>query len=106
MSDTETMRIERFDLPPLQQPNGKPIDQWGLRDNRCSRHHGLCRTIRLLGSARRDDPELSALFEVRINGLPHTAEISDVVMSRVDSLCDLVSVCAQAVYFCRSLSSN
>jgi hypothetical protein len=23
MSDTETMRIERFDLPPLQQPNGK-----------------------------------------------------------------------------------
>jgi hypothetical protein len=50
MSDTETMRIERFDLPPLQQPNGKPIDQWGLRDNRCSRHHGLCRTIRLLGS--------------------------------------------------------
>jgi hypothetical protein len=58
------------------------------------------------GIARRDDPELSALFEVRINGLPRTAEISDVVMSRVDSLCDLASVCAQAVYFCRSLSSN
>ena len=56
-----------------------------------------------------DEPEVSVLSEVRINGSPQTCGFSDVTVAQPVTLNDLAAVCAQAANLlseARSLHGN
>jgi hypothetical protein len=95
MTSSETMRIERMDVPATPQPGSELIDRWDTYATVSLR--GISAHIERFTywDPRDNEPEQSVLFEVRINGLPDTCSISDVV-SEVDTLCDLAAVFAQA----------